>query len=101
VADPAHTSPARQTLQQLFAGVRAHGAALLAPADDPAAELLALVWGSRFDREHAQGLAWQAGASAQMLHTLREAADGYDRLAPAHQQRLRRVIARHGEAMGQ
>lgn len=101
VAEAPATAPARQTLQQLFASVRAHGAALLGRTDDPAAELLALVWGSRFDREHAQGLACQAGAGADALRTLREVADGYDGLAPERQQRLRRVIVRYGDAMGQ
>ncbi|MBK6295263.1 MAG: hypothetical protein IPF55_14005 [Rhodoferax sp.] len=34
--------------------VRTYGPSLLAELPDPHAELLALVWGPRFDREHAQ-----------------------------------------------
>lgn len=32
---------------------RAHAPALLDGVDDPHAELLAMVWGPRFDRQHA------------------------------------------------
>ena len=45
------------TLRPLFVGVRALGPALLASAPEPAVELLAMVWGPRFDREHALQLA--------------------------------------------
>ncbi len=81
------------SMQPLFASVRAHGAALLARSDEPAAELLAMVWGPRFDREHARQLA-QATAHDPLAweRALRQAADSFDGLPPPRQQRLRQLI---------
>ena len=45
-----------QPIRCLAQSARAHASALLAGADDPHAELMALVWGPRFDREHAHSL---------------------------------------------
>ena len=45
----------------LYDGLRAHAPALLAGADNPHDELLALVWGPRFDREHALDLMARQG----------------------------------------
>jgi hypothetical protein len=87
---------AQNAAAPLFAGVRAHGPALLAAVDDPHAELLALVWGSRFDREHAHGLlARQPGLPPQAWQTLASAADSFDRLPAPRQQRLRELILGH------
>ena len=76
---------------------RSLGGLLLEHVDDPHAELMALVWSSRFDREHAQALLRsRADQAAALLQPLVRAADRYDNL-PAHQQkRLRRLIQRHG-----
>ena len=73
---------------------------LLAGSEDPHAELMALVWGPRFDREHALGL-W-AGLSRRqpvealpVLPALLSVADRFDALAAPMQHRIRRLIARH------
>ncbi len=82
--------------RELVIPLRAHGPVLLAAAEDPHAELLALVWGPRFDRQHAQGLlARQPGVAPQLLQTLARAADRFDGLGQAEQQRVRRLILRH------
>ena len=82
-----------QPIQTLFASVRAYGPALLASTTEPAAELLALVWGPRFDREHAQHLALSAAHDQSTLHqVLAQAADTFDRLPAPRQQRLRRLL---------
>ena len=70
-----------------------HGVRSLAPAlagaDDPRSELLALIWGPRFDREHA----WQLAAplAAPAAQALQAAADRFDALDTHQQQRLRRL----------
>lgn len=80
-------------MQTLFASVRAHGPALLASTTEPVAELLALVWGPRFDREHAQHLAQAATHNHSALHhALAQAADTFDRLPASRQQRLRQLL---------
>lgn len=88
--------PAMGTLSPLFSGMRIHGHQLLAHADDPAAELMALVWGPRFDREHARDLA----QTLSLRHTdldrvVAQAADTFDRLPARRQQRLRQAIRHH------
>lgn len=84
------------TLQHLLASVRMPGGAWLASADDPHAELLAMVWGSRFDRAHAQDLlAREPQAVPGVLETVQEVADGFDRLPASRQHRLRQIILRH------
>ncbi len=88
-----HTAHALRALTQ---PVRVHGQALLTGADDPHAELLALVWGPRFDRQHAQSLlADQPLGGTGVLKTVMAAADQFDRLPQAQQQRVRRLIVRH------
>ncbi|RYX89865.1 MAG: hypothetical protein EOO28_31260 [Comamonadaceae bacterium] len=80
----------------LFASVRAQGDMLLAHEPDPHAELLAMVWGSRFDREHARVLLErQRRVLPGALQAVMAAADSFDGLPAARQQRLRRVIVRH------
>ncbi len=93
---PCAQTPVRDLRNQ----VRAHIPTLMAVTPDPHAELMAMVWGTRFDRQHAMDL-WaqlpQATALAaqplwQALHTLAERFDG---LAAPRQQHLRRLILRH------
>lgn len=89
-------SPSQEPLYRLAQGVRQHGSALLAGATDPHDELMSLVWGPRFDREHALGLiAQQPQVAAQALPALLAAADHFDALHPVVQGRLRRLIVRH------
>ncbi len=83
-------------LQDLLASLRGQGDALLRTTDDPHAELLAMVWGSRFDREHAHGLlARQPQALPEALRTVLAAADRFDALSAPRQQRLRQLIVKH------
>jgi hypothetical protein len=82
-----------QPMQTLFASVRVYGPALLASTTEPAAELLALVWGPRFDREHAQILAQSVAHNQSVLQcVLAQAADTFDRLPAPRQQRLRQLL---------
>jgi hypothetical protein len=63
----------------------------LAAREDGMTEVLALIWGPRFDREHACALVTgQPPAAAQAL---RAAADRFDDLRAHQQQRLRRRVA--------
>jgi hypothetical protein len=79
---------------------RTHAPALLHGMDDPHAELLSLVWGPRFDREHALGL-WarmsqrQPTRAAPLLPVLLSAADHFDALGGPGQHHLRRLLLRH------
>jgi len=79
---------------------RAFAPALLAGSEDPHAELMALVWGPRFDREHALGL-WigfshrEPVAAVPVLPALLSVADRFDALTTPMQHRIRRLIARH------
>jgi hypothetical protein len=87
-------------LQPIAQRLRDHGPALLAGVDDPHDELLALVWGPRFDREHALGL-WarlsrrQPTEALPALPAILSVADRFDGLDRGAQQRLRRLIVRH------
>ena len=86
-----HTS-----LQRLTQGLREVGPALFHGVPQPHEELLALVWGPRFDREHALGLvARQPQHAARALPALLEAADRFDALHAPAQRRLRQMILRH------
>lgn len=80
-----NASPALRRLRQQLPGLVAH-------SDEPHAEALALVWGPRFDQEHARAL---AGGASLPLHTLEQAARAFDALPGAQQQRLRMLILRH------
>jgi hypothetical protein len=79
---------------------RPHTAALLADAEDPHAELLALFWGPRFDREHALAL-WARFSQRQpvqagpMLPELLSVGERFDALERTEKDRLRRMIVRH------
>jgi hypothetical protein len=89
-------SPAHEPIHRIAQGVRQHGPALLAGVDDPHDELMSLVWGPRFDREHALGLlARQPDAAAHTLPALLAAADHFDALHALAQRRLRSLILRH------
>ena len=85
-----------EPLHSLARDLRAHGPVLLAGMPQPHDELLALVWGPRFDREHALGLvARQPQQAARTLPALLEAADRFDALHAPAQHRLRQMILRH------
>lgn len=89
-------SPTLEPIHRLAQGVRAHGPVLLAGMPEPHDELMSLVWGPRFDREHALDLvARQPAAAAQTLPALLAAADHFDKLHAGAQGRLRRLIVRH------
>jgi len=93
-------SSAAEPIHHLTQQSRAHGPALLAGAEDPHAELLAMVWGPRFDRQHALDL-WarlslqQPVQALPVLTALLQAADRFDGLGTAVQHRVRRLIVRH------
>jgi hypothetical protein len=67
----------------------------LAAADDEAPlELLAMVWGPRFDRQHA--LDWLTRAQAadtQAVQAMQRFASRFDALAPPAQRALREALA--------
>jgi hypothetical protein len=78
------------TAAEAAAALSAWAEALAAGTDDPAAEMLALVWGPRFDREHALALlarlpqpqdAWTVA-----IHAF---AERFDALPAAKQQAVR------------
>lgn len=75
--------------------VRAQAPALLGACEDPHAELLALVWGARFDRAHAHALLarWHDAPPAAW-RAFSDAAERFDALSAARQQRLRGLILR-------
>ncbi len=84
------------SLQPLFTSMRAHGPVLLATTTEPATELLALVWGPRFDRQHAQDLAQSALQNyGGLQQALAQAADIFDGLPAPRQQRLRQLLRYH------
>jgi hypothetical protein len=90
-------SPTLAPVHHLVQQVRAYGATLLATTSAPHAELMAMVWGPRFDREHALGL-WSELSdqnSSAALQALLCAADSFDALTAPEQQRLRLLILRH------
>lgn len=95
-------SPALLTIAR---PLREHGPALLAQVPSPHEEVLAMVWGPRFDREHAlwlwSRLSRQApGAAAPVLPELLATADRYDAMDLTDQRRVRRLIMRHRALCG-
>lgn len=83
-------------LGPLMREVRMHGPILLSGVPEPHDELMSLVWGPRFDREHALGLvARQPAVAALALPGLLAAADAFDALHMEAKQRLRELIRRH------
>ena len=94
-------SPLWDPIHQLAGQLREHGPTLLAGMPEPHDELMSLVWGSRFDREHALGLvARQPQHAARALPALLEAADRFDALHASAQRRLRQMILRHRARCG-
>jgi hypothetical protein len=92
---------AHEPLHRLARDLRAHGPVLLAGMPQPHDELLALVWGPRFDREHALGLvARQPQQAARTLPALLEVADRFDALHFHTQRRVRQMILRHRARSG-
>ncbi len=92
---------AHEPLHSLARDLRTHGPVLLAGMPQPHDELLALVWGPRFDREHALGLlARQPAHAALALPALLQAADRFDALHAPAQRRLRQMILRHRARSG-
>ena len=99
-AGAADGAVAASSVQGLARQARAMSPALLAGTGDPHAEWLTMVWGPRFDREHAlvlwtQLLRRQPVAAAPLLAGLMQVADAFDTLGRPVQQRLRRLILRH------
>lgn len=93
-------SPPAQAIHLLKQQGRLLAPALLAGTDDPHAELLAMVWGPRFDRQHALELLAklsreQSAQALPMLNALQLAADRFDQLSVQLQHRLRCLIVRH------
>jgi len=87
---------ATPAMNALVAPVRAFGPLLLASMEEPHAELLALVWGPRFDRAHAQDLLQRLPqVEPAVIRTVEQVATQFDRLAQAEQQRVRQLILRH------
>ena len=94
-------SGTHRVLQSLTQGLRDVGPALFRGVPQPHEELLALVWGPRFDREHALGLAaHQPEQVARTLPALLAAADCFDTLEAANQRRVRSLILRHHRLSG-
>jgi hypothetical protein len=97
---PPQMSTEPSAVHHLTQQVRSYGATLLATTSDPHAELMAMVWGPRYDREHAMGL-WaglpqhNSGTVLPVLRALLSAADRFDKLAAPTQHRLRTLIQRH------
>lgn len=88
--------PAVFSRSALAVPIRAYGAVILDGYEDPHAELLALVWCCRFDRELARTLLeGRPGCVPQVLQTVQRAADHFDQLSAPQQRRLRRLILRH------
>lgn len=85
-------------LSLVLTTLRTQVAPLMGDAEDPQAELLALVWGPRFDRQHAQQLVACAPppAASRLRRALVQAADRFDHLPGERQQRLRRLILQPG-----
>jgi hypothetical protein len=80
--------------------VRSVAPTLLSTTHDPHADLLTLIWGPQFDRQHAMHL-WarlsqrQPAQAMPLLTVLLHVGEGFDRLERRSQQRLRRLILRH------
>jgi hypothetical protein len=93
-------SPVLQPIRHLVQQSRVLAPWLLVGTDEPHAELLAMVWGPHFDRQHALELLAklsreQSAQALPMLNALQSAADRFDQLSGLLQHRLRRLIVRH------
>ncbi|WP_294771018.1 hypothetical protein [uncultured Rhodoferax sp.] len=84
------------TLTAIAAPMRAYGPVVFEGYEEPHAEVMALVWGPRFDREHAlRLLERRPGYVPQVLLAVQQAADHFDGMADAQKQRVRKLILRH------
>ncbi|AOG22519.1 hypothetical protein BSY15_3163 [Acidovorax sp. RAC01] len=89
-------SPTHQPVRRLAEQLRHNGANLLEGLPDLHDELMSLVWGPRFDREHALGLvARRPQLGVQVLPALLSAAETFDSMQAASQRRVRELIRRH------
>jgi hypothetical protein len=80
----------------IAAPLRDYGPVVFEGYAEPHVEVMALVWGPRFDREHAHTLLERRpGYVPQVLQAVRQAADHFDSLPEAERQRLRTLIVRH------
>jgi hypothetical protein len=87
---------ATKTFNALTAPLRAYGSVLFGGYEEPHAEVMALVWGPRFDREHAHTLLERSpGYVLEVLHTVQSAANQFDQLTVSEQRRVRQLILRH------
>lgn len=100
--NPTTSTPPARTVKVLMQLCRRHVAEWLGPQPDPHGELLTLVWGPRFDRQHARALLVQAGttgavstALAPARFALWQAGLLFDQLPAAAQDRVRALIVRH------
>jgi len=67
--------------------------ALARSSDDPLAEMLAMVWGPRFDREHALALlARLPRTDGALVHAIHAFGERFDALPPSGQRALRQGI---------
>ena len=87
-----HTS----TLNLLTAPLRAYGPVVFEGDGEPHTELMTLVWGPRFDREHVYRLLERhPGYVSQVVYAVNRAADQFDLLSSTDQRRVRKLIERH------
>jgi periplasmic protein CpxP/Spy len=88
----------KQRLTALADKLREQRAALMSGANDPRAEVQALVAGPKFDRERAQGVvtAKTEALRGKSPEVIAAAADFYDSLNPEQQQKVRDFMARRG-----
>ncbi|MDP2416448.1 MAG: hypothetical protein U1D36_09845 [Hydrogenophaga sp.] len=80
--------------------VQAVAPALLSATRDPHADLLTLIWGPQFDRQHAMNL-WarlsqrQPAQAMPLLTVLLHVGEDFDRMDRGAQHWLRRLVLRH------
>lgn len=93
-----HTPDA--SLRAIVQQVRSVAPALLSVTHDPHADLLTLIWGPQFDRQHAMNL-WASLSQRQPAHAmpllsvLLHVGEDFDRMDRRSQHWLRRLILRH------
>lgn len=89
-------SPTHQPVHHLARHVRHMAADLLSDMPELHDELMCLVWGPRFDREHALGLiARRPQASVHAASAMLAAADAFDAMQTTSQRRVRELIRKH------
>lgn len=92
------TTEQKARLNVLADKLQEQRAALVGQTTDPRAEVQALVSGDKFDRARAQNLvsAKTAALNAKSPEVITAAADFYDSLNPAQQQKVRDFMQRRG-----